>query len=222
MFEYILKNSRNTYALDQNEGLKSFENTKNIDEILKTYNNIEEMELIHTVVNNQYDEKLTEIKRKYKKVVLWVIIYSLLAVIFKLPYQVVMLVMTIPMVKTLVFSVKENKLKKQYEQKLSTIEKEIEEENKKLEYLKKTDTKIEIKSEQPKVILERSDEVEFLYSKLSCIDLVLRSKKELKKLDKAGLLYYALIDSLSKEEIEYIRFLLNKPKENNKVKQLKK
>ncbi len=220
MYEYILKNKRATYALDNINGLETFENTKNVNEIIITKNNLEQMKNIYDNIEANYNNEISDLKQKYKKIILWVIIYSILSLIFKIPYYALALTMTIPVSKTIINLIKENKIKKKYTNTLNNINNAIVEESNKLEFLKNTDKKIEIKENQEKIVLETSPEVELLISKIVVDAFVYENSKNLKILYKENLLEETLQETFTPEEIDYIKSLF--AKEKNKVKQLKK
>lgn len=222
MYEYIMKNKRATYALDKVNGIETFENTKNINEIIITTNNLDQMNILYNKYCNGLEEELSKYKNNYKKALIYVGIYSLLSIVFSLHYISFGLGMTYPLIKTIVFSIQETKTRKNYNKKLSIINETIEKEERYLEFLKETDEKIEIKEAQEKIELETSEEVRKLSDQLILIEFVLQNKKELKILYKFNLLEKVLGEELTDENIEYIKFLLSKKKENNKVKQLKK
>ena len=66
--------------------------------------------------------------------------------------------------------------------------------------VKENDVKINIESEQPKVELSRSEKIKTLYKKLHLIDFVQKNLKDLKIVQKKGLLINVLSFSLTKEE----------------------
>lgn len=219
MYEHILKNKHKTYAFDPKNGIVSFENTKNINEIIKTQNSLEELKAIYKVIEEEYNTKISEIQKFYKKILIIAVVSSIFGILLHLPFSF-MLGITLAILKN--FSVKyakESKIKKLYTKKLTMISNSIEEENQKLNNLNKTDEKVVVECEQPKIVLNRSDEIEFLYDKLSLIDFVSINKSNLKRLYKEDLLEETLEKGLSEKEIEFIKSLLcNK----NKIKQLKK
>lgn len=222
MYEYILKNKKATYAYDIEEGIKNFENTKNIDKILETYNNLEKIDKLYSVVDSQYDEELNKFKNDYKKITLSLVIYLFICLVIKIPYYGSLAGMLIPLSRTLILNLKESKMRKHYNQKLNILENTKNEEKEKLNFLKETDEKVEIKTQQEKIELKQSEEIEFLFNKIYLIDFVKENRKNLKTLYKANLLDETLNETFSKKEIEYIKVLLNNKKENSKVKQLKK
>lgn len=220
MYEYITKNKRATYALDNVNGIETFENTKNINEIIITTNNIEQMNMLYDKYCNELDEKLYKYKNDYKKVLIYVGIYLLLSVMFSPHYISFGIGMTYPLVKTIIFSIQENKTKRNYNKKINLIEESISTEERYLKFLKETDEKIEIKENQDKIELETSEEVSFLISQIHLNDFVEINYNKLQKIYKANALEIALRDNLTKEEIDYVESLLTKRK--TKVKQLKK
>ena len=225
MYEYILKNKHKTYAFDPKKGNVSFENTKNINEIIKTYNNLEELDNIYKLVENKYEDEIAQIQTNYKSLLINFIICAIVGMIFGLPFSYVIGVSVIPIIRFSITKTNELKMKKRYTKKLTMLSDYINQENEKLNNLKETDEQVIVECEQPKVELKKNEDIAFLNSKLRLIDLVSIRRKELKKLYKENLLDEILNNTLSEKEIEYVKFLISNKKikkENNKVKQLKK
>ena len=225
MYEHILKNKHKTYAFDPVNGNVSFENTKNINEIIKSYNNLEEMEKLYENVENEYDTEILEIQKNYKSILKTFIICAIIGIIFNLSFSYILGVSIIPLVRSTITKIEEIKVKKQYTKKITILSNSINEEKEKIDNLKKTDEKVIVECEQPKIELKKSEEIDFLTSKLNLIDFVSIRKKELKKLYKQNLLDEILNNTLTEKEIEFVKFLITNKKiktEKNNVKQLKK
>jgi len=224
MFEYILKNKRATYAFDDKIGLKTFENTQNIDDIIKTNNNIEQLELLYSTLEQQYEDEKINIKSGKKDFIIGTIILVIMRILFLTPISFLPICAIFLFIKRkyIISMLNEKKSDKKYMELLDFLNENLIIEKEALRLLKLTDKKVVIEKEQPKIELDNSKKLDNLYSKLEIIELYLENKSNLELLYKTNNLEQTICNYLTQEEIEFITFLIAENLNTKKSEKIKK
>ena len=231
MFEYFLKKNNKTFAYDTSDGLKEFNTTNNIEDILITSNNIEEIENILTDFKKEYESKKLLIQSEKIDSIIATILILFGTVIFSASNILLttgILLFIISNGITIKSIINKKKLNKAYDMNLKELVKEFTIENEKLDELKKKDQIVNSQTITPKIYIDRSKKTEKLYRKLELINFFTENNAKLIKLYKSDILNLVLQDKFNIDDIVFITFLIeqqinNKEQiKNQKVRSIKK
>lgn len=223
MFEYFLKKNNKTFAYDNKSELKEFVTTKNIENILTTSNNIEEIENILSNTNEEYKSK--KILTKIDKIdsIIATILIIIGTIIFSASNLLLLTGILLFLISngiTIASIINDKKIDQAYNINLDVLVKELTIENEKLNELKKKDEIDNNHVITHKIYINKSERIKNLYKKLELINFFIENDTKLIRLYKSDILNFELQKNFSIDDIIFITFLIEQ--EINNKQQIKK